>query len=98
MCWKHERSELGIDPSTGKPLKDKSPLKRGRKAGVKMTPHKVAKPNATPAATDDMAREIDALFAKKRTEWLEDLAGATSIVSKAKMFTGMVIHLEGMAY
>lgn len=34
MCWKHERSELGIDPNTGKPLTVKAkPVKSAVKSG-----------------------------------------------------------------
>lgn len=45
-----------------------------------------------------MARELDLLFSVKRTEWLLDLAGATTERSRAKMFLGMADSLEGLAY
>ena len=46
----------------------------------------------------DLANELDLLFAAKRNEWLEDLQGATSIRSRARLFLGMADALEGMGY
>lgn len=140
MCWKHERSVLGINPATGKPLVAKinaAPLKV-----VKPPKEKAAKiyetamasscnecgvvpcecfedttevgavvdgvlirfdtppPAFPPPSVKDsaMAYEIDALFASKRSEWLDDLAGATTERSRAKMFLAMADALEGLGY
>ena len=101
-CWKHVKSALGIDPQTGHPLEAKhqaakpiAAVKEAKVTGMIRVADPL--PDATPMDSA-MAREIDALFAAKRAEWLFDLQGATSERSRAKMFLAMTDSLEGMAY
>jgi hypothetical protein len=44
MCWKHERSVLGVDPNTGKPISKAGAIKITKKATKKPAPHPVPAP------------------------------------------------------
>lgn len=100
-CWTHEKSVLGIDPATGKPLS----ADKVAKVRAKVVPAvDVNPPRPAVAVTDQelnvsvISAEIDALFASKRAQWMDDLSGATTLRSRAKMFLAMADAIEGMVY
>jgi hypothetical protein len=111
MCWAHERSELGIDPGTGKKLVVVAPAAKLKTAAVvgdevfahiekaaKVQVKEVVEPVAPALVMTEMDMELDQLFKAKRAAWLSDLAGATTIRSRARMFLAMSDSLEGMVY
>lgn len=101
MCWKHERSELGVEPRSGKPLShDKVVAEAVKAVENTATIPPAPKPQSNPAEVVlcDMGLEIRALFEAKCQEWLGDLQHATGIRQTAQRFLAMCDALDGLGY
>jgi hypothetical protein len=110
MCWAHERSELGIDPGTGKKLVVVAPAAKLKTAAVvadevfahiekaaKVQVKEVVEPvPLVPNA--EMYMYLENLFMQKRLKWLHDAANTDSLVANAKVLVRMIDALEGLGY